>query len=136
MMSHKLLKLSLFFFILFLLCLSNWVASNDFSLHSLSLYYAQQQSIRRLDSITDSMHMNLRKRWEVMEYREDLLVSVHGVTKSWTHLNDNNKMLALTSCWTPLVNFCCCSVTLLFKSFYDLFGTCKIFSFCLNSHFV
>ena len=46
------------------------------------------QSIRWLDSITDSMNMNLSKLWEIVKDREAWHVAVHGVTKSqicnWT----------------------------------------------------
>ena len=48
----------------------------------------RQQRMRRLDSITDSMDMNLRKLWEIVKDREDWHAAVHEVTKSWTHLSD------------------------------------------------
>ena len=35
-----------------------------------------------LDSITDSMDMNLSKLWEIMEGREAWRATVHGVTKN------------------------------------------------------
>ena len=40
--------------------------------------------IRWLDSITDSMDMNLSKLQAIMEGREACLAVVHGVTKSRT----------------------------------------------------
>jgi len=41
-----------------------------------------------LDSITNSMDVNLSKLWEMVEDREAWHVVVHGVTKSQTQLND------------------------------------------------
>ena len=41
-----------------------------------------------LDSITDSMDMNLSKLWEIVEDRGAWHVAVHGVTKSQTQFSD------------------------------------------------
>ena len=41
-----------------------------------------------LDSITDSMDMNLSKLWEIVRDREAWRAAVHEVTKSQTRLSD------------------------------------------------
>ena len=41
-----------------------------------------------LDSITDSVVMNLSKLWEIEEDRGAWRATVHEVTKSWTQLSD------------------------------------------------
>ena len=44
----------------------------------------RQQRMRRLDSITDSMGMNLRKLWEIVKDRGAWRAAVHGVEKNQT----------------------------------------------------
>ena len=41
----------------------------------------RQQQIRWLDSITDTMNMNLSKLWEIVEDRGAWLAAVHGGLK-------------------------------------------------------
>ena len=44
--------------------------------------------MRWLDSICDSMDMNLSKLWEIVKDRDAWSTAVHGVTKSQTLLSD------------------------------------------------
>ena len=44
--------------------------------------------MRWLESITESMDMNLSKLWEIVEDRGVQYAAVHGVAKSWTQLSD------------------------------------------------
>ena len=47
-----------------------------------------QQRLKWLDSITDSVDMNLSKLWELVEDRGDRGAAVHGVTKIQTRCSD------------------------------------------------
>ena len=50
-----------------------------------------------LDSITNSMDMNLGKLWEIVRDREAWHAAVHGVTKSWTWQQLTEKAMACYS---------------------------------------
>ena len=52
-----------------------------------------KQGIRWLDSITDSMNMNLSKLREIVEDRGAWCVAVHEVRKNGTELNEQQQQL-------------------------------------------
>ena len=47
-----------------------------------------QQRMRWLDSVTDSMDMNLSKLQGIVKGGEAWRAAIHGVAKSWTQLSD------------------------------------------------
>ena len=48
----------------------------------------EQQRMRCLGGITDSMDMSLSKLWEILKAREAWRAVVHGATKSWAQLSN------------------------------------------------
>ena len=48
----------------------------------------EQQRMRWLDGITDSVNVNLGKLQKIVRDREARRAAIHGVEKSWTQLSD------------------------------------------------
>ena len=68
-----------------------------------------QQRMGWLNSITDSMDMNLSRFWEIMGGRGAWCAAVHGVTECWTQLSNWTTASAYIMILTHIFSLACIS---------------------------
>ena len=74
-----------------------------------------RQRMRRLDGTTNSMDMDLRKLWEILEDRRSWRVAVHGVTKSqkwltdWTSTTSGERIGKIIDICICIIESLCCT---------------------------
>ena len=91
-----------------------------------------RQRMRWLDSITDSMDMNLSKLWEIVKDRESWSAAVHGVTESNTTEQLNSSIVDLQCQFLVYSKVILIYIYLLISIFFLVFFSIMIYYRTLN----
>ena len=94
------------------------------------------QRMRWLDSIPNSMYMNLNKLWEIVEDRKTWSAAAHGGQKEWDTTEQMNWLCLIMSIgcsWLTvsfkhfifLLNFCLCIVSIFERKMLYLQPNCR-----------
>ena len=85
------------FFVKIFLLKYSWLIGKDLDARKDWRQNEKKGAEGEIDSLTDSMDMNLGKLQEIERNKEAGHAAVHGVAKSWTQLNDWTELNSLVA---------------------------------------